>query len=438
MAEMKTSNGMPSPRQVKLAKIAYKYQKSIFFGKLNQRIRHPWIMNELRGNELLDVKLCGNPALDALILDSARSDNAHASHNVRIITDDKLNIMHASAGVEQLLGCTQEGMRWDSVENMIKDDATPGFLRFMKLVAKARRPILSAMPVIGCAGNTVWVNGNAAVVRKEDGGLAGYSFSIYDATSDIAQKESTQGRLNEAYNRIIALEKLNETIKKFMSISNHDIRNGVGNIQSFLDLIYEDYLKGGKPFDDDAKAMISVLKNAADSTFNLLETLTKHAKSEISVIGRVPVKFGIGFAIKDAIKSVESSRGQYNAKINFSDSPLSVLAERSTTTLAIRNLLMNAIKYAKGADITVESDGKFAIVRVSDNGPGNQMLDSLFDKIEKNGALNSIGNGVGIGLALSYEFAKKNGGTMRAQNRLNLDGTVAGADFFLYVPLAKE
>jgi len=99
------------------------------------------------------------------------------------------------------------------------------------------------------------------------------------------------------------------------------------------------------------------------------------------------------------------------------------------------NLLGNAVDALKGvADGRVEVradeiDGQWAI-RVSDNGAGiaADAIDKVFDPFF---TTKQVGQGLGLGLSLSYGIVRDFGGTIRAEN--NPDG---GASFVMFLPKA--
>tara|TARA_B100000161_G_C33557241_1_gene418734 strand:+ start:2213 stop:4006 length:1794 start_codon:yes stop_codon:yes gene_type:complete len=102
----------------------------------------------------------------------------------------------------------------------------------------------------------------------------------------------------------------------------------------------------------------------------------------------------------------------------------------------IDNLLDNAIKYTKDhglIDITLESDGDKATLRVSDNGLGiseedQQRIFERFYRVDKARA-QSLG-GTGLGLSIVRNIAEKHNGTIEVESTIG-----AGSSFTFCLPL---
>ena len=100
----------------------------------------------------------------------------------------------------------------------------------------------------------------------------------------------------------------------------------------------------------------------------------------------------------------------------------------------LRNLLSNAVKYTReGAiDVRVRHTGDDVVIAVSDSGigiPGTQ-LESLFDPYRQgDGSSTREHGGLGIGLALSRQYARLLGGDLTVESTLS-----AGSTFTLTIP----
>ncbi|TFZ06680.1 HAMP domain-containing protein [Ramlibacter henchirensis] len=100
---------------------------------------------------------------------------------------------------------------------------------------------------------------------------------------------------------------------------------------------------------------------------------------------------------------------------------------------AIRNLLENARRYAEGpAEVDVRREGKHAVLRVSDRGPGvpPEQCERIFEPFYRLPGASEREGGVGLGLALVRSIASRHHGTVHCEAR---DG--GGACFVLRLPL---
>lgn len=93
----------------------------------------------------------------------------------------------------------------------------------------------------------------------------------------------------------------------------------------------------------------------------------------------------------------------------------SVLIDRSLSELALRQLLNNALRYSPPSSvihITVESQGGFIVIRVSNAGPGIPAAeqDLIFEKFYRGRSVRQRVAGTGMGLSIAREIIEAHGG----------------------------
>lgn len=112
-----------------------------------------------------------------------------------------------------------------------------------------------------------------------------------------------------------------------------------------------------------------------------------------------------------------------------------VKGDRIKLKRLIVNLLDNAAKYAKGepTEITVGIEENFAIIEMSDRGPGVSPDDqqSIFEPFYQGGADKK--EGYGLGLSLARKIAESHGGSISYTNR---EG--GGATFTVRLPIIEQ
>ena len=87
---------------------------------------------------------------------------------------------------------------------------------------------------------------------------------------------------------------------------------------------------------------------------------------------------------------------------------------------ALRNLVSNALRYGEIAEMSVETDGSSAVLRVEDRGPGipeDRIAEMLEPFTRGEASRNRSTGGAGLGLTLARAIAEQHGGELLLTNR---------------------
>jgi len=105
---------------------------------------------------------------------------------------------------------------------------------------------------------------------------------------------------------------------------------------------------------------------------------------------------------------------------------------------ALRNLIENALRYGERARVSLARDGRQAVVRIEDDGPGipEGEIAAMMEPFARGDASrNRETGGSGLGLTLARAIAEQHGGTLTLTNRLAPDGKVQGLIAELRLPI---
>jgi signal transduction histidine kinase len=107
--------------------------------------------------------------------------------------------------------------------------------------------------------------------------------------------------------------------------------------------------------------------------------------------------------------------------------------DRPRLQQVLMNLLANAMKYGAGGPVTVtvSTDAGEAVIEVADKGPGirEEDLARIFRRFERAVSVRHYG-GLGLGLYVSREIVRAQGGTISARNLAS-----GGACFTVRLPM---
>ncbi|MFM5950918.1 MAG: sensor histidine kinase [Novosphingobium sp.] len=125
--------------------------------------------------------------------------------------------------------------------------------------------------------------------------------------------------------------------------------------------------------------------------------------------------------------------------VSFEPAERLVLPLRATwVRRAIRNLVVNALRYGETARIAIDRTGNEVLIRIDDDGPGipEDRIEAMLQPFTRGEpSRNSETGGAGLGLTLARAIAEQHGGGLTLANRRGGDGAVAGLTATLALPL---
>ena len=212
---------------------------------------------------------------------------------------------------------------------------------------------------------------------------------------------------------------LNKTKDKILSVISHDMRSPFSQFITYLSFAEE-----GDISDEDRKMINTELLATSRNGLHMLDNLLYWAGTQQDGRKIMPVNFSISEILKDVKDYLNflSHRKEIRVKIKC-DLQLTLLADRMLYEIVVRNLVSNAIKFAPEKSevvIEVKEEGDRISTYISDHGPGiPDDIKSAFAKkrLDYKSSLGSRGEkGAGMGLYISAEFARQNGGDIQFED----------------------
>ncbi len=252
---------------------------------------------------------------------------------------------------------------------------------------------------------------------------------IIETAKDEIERKNTQ-----LLNQKQELESLNYFKDKMLSVISHDVRSPLSTIQGLIEVTASGNISM-EEFGEVAKHSRSKIQEIN----SFLENILYWAKNQLHGINLSvePVNLSELSQMTVSLLSLSAE----NKAISITDNipqDISVLADRETIKLVMRNLISNAIKFCNKNDkITLDAatlNGKVRVM-VSDTGPGIEPedLNKLFKSDQKStpGSNNEVGTG--LGLLLCKEFVEKNGGEIGVSSKVG-----EGSAFWFTVKLNES
>ncbi len=239
--------------------------------------------------------------------------------------------------------------------------------------------------------------------------------NLADSQSELLKKNETLKQREEE------LTQLNNSKDLFLTIISHDLRNPLFSISSFADILEDENeeLTGRERLE-----MIGKIKNLSRNLYELVNDLLAWARIQGGKESVNAHLFDLNQLLRDNITALQGVANQKSITLTQQNSSalMPAYADRPMISSVIQNLITNAIKFSHPDSVIViksEMDGDFIKVSVSDSGVGipDEMKDKLF-RIDAKTTTKGTGGekGAGVGLILTDEIIRKNGGEIRFES----------------------
>ena len=221
----------------------------------------------------------------------------------------------------------------------------------------------------------------------------------------------TNTQLNEK-NRLISeqrneLQKLNQVKDRLFSIISHDLRNPLITLRSYLSLADNDSIAPEKKMQFKLQTMNAVI-NSGDMLDNLLawaNVQIKNTQAAITVIN-------LEDCVWDTVHHTEAQASQKGISIHQQIEAHTALGDYDIVSIALRNLVTNAIKYSdanKSIYILSAKENDRVTLTVKDEGIGlsKEQIASILSNKNASTSGTQGEKGSGLGLFLVKELLQK-------------------------------
>jgi len=235
-----------------------------------------------------------------------------------------------------------------------------------------------------------------------------------------ARNDDLHRQQEETRNLTLELQTSNATLKNFISIIAHDLKNPFNTIIGFSDLLHTEY---GTLTPEERKLAIENTHKSALSAYSLLEQLLSWARLQTGAFQLELTTIDLLELINEVMTHIQTAALLKKQTLSKQiPSGLFIQADKNMMLAVFRNLLSNAIKFTPdGGSINVSAVDAAGTVKilVRDSGVGIPQygLDKLFSIDEPFKTSGTSGEkGTGIGLLLCKEYLEKNHGTIAVES----------------------
>lgn len=258
--------------------------------------------------------------------------------------------------------------------------------------------------------------------------------AIEDTLTENEFSEEKLSKIEAKLYRFIKIGKMDrqqaaqekDSIKELISDISHQTKTPVANILLYTQLLEEQGNLGEKE-----RELLSRISSQTEKLDFLIQSMIKLSRLENGIITVTPKKD----SVEDLLGEVDFGPAQAKG-ISFSmeNTPgLTAVFDRKWTAEALGNLVDNAVKYTSpGGHVRVSSKAyeMFVCIEVADNGMGiaPDEITKIFQRFYRSQQA-ADEKGVGVGLYLTREILRKQGGYIKVSSKLG-----QGSVFSVFLP----
>ena len=264
---------------------------------------------------------------------------------------------------------------------------------------------------------------------------------------DLSERRDELGDLSRSLEDMThSLSERMDAIERFAADVAHEIKNPLTSIRSAIETL--DLVS-----DPAARArLLAILQNDVNRLDRLVTDISNASRLDAELSREHPKAIDLARLLTDIVHLYQAqlrpgdAPGSVRVDLMIADPspPSTILGRETPIGQVFRNLIDNARSFSP-------PDGKVQIklartriglmALIEDDGPGipPENLETIFERFYTSRPKGrAFGGNSGLGLSIARQIVEAHGGTIRAENRIDITGQVAGACFIVELPDGRE
>ena len=231
-----------------------------------------------------------------------------------------------------------------------------------------------------------------------------------------------------------AERRLDRLQEDFIATVSHELLTPLGFIKGYATTL----LRDDTSWDDNTRReFLLIIDEEADRLRELIENLMDSSRLQAGTLRMSYQPVRLDLFLKEIATRARSRNENQSILLEIEAPGLQATLDPSRLAQVFDNLLMNAAKYAPGAQITITltQKGETAYIRVQDDGPGiaPEHLGLLFKRFYRVPTNNTTVRGTGLGLFICRQIVRAHSGEIEVESVVG-----EGTTFNIYLPLKQE
>jgi two-component system sensor histidine kinase KdpD len=230
-----------------------------------------------------------------------------------------------------------------------------------------------------------------------------------------------------------AERKLMQLQSDFIATVTHELCTPLGFIKGYATTL----LRNDTTWDETVRhEFLTIIDEEADRLRELIDNLLDSSRLQSGTLHMQFQNLRLDSFLRDIALRARTRHESINLAVELNAQGISVQADATRLAQVFDNLLVNAVKYAPGSQITLSLNvvDNQAHVIVSDTGPGisPEHLDRLFQRFFRVPGSSTSTRGTGLGLYICRQLVNAHNGEISVESKLG-----KGTTFHIYLPVLQ-
>jgi len=240
-------------------------------------------------------------------------------------------------------------------------------------------------------------------------------------------------KLVEHIANLEADRKLTQLQSDFIATVTHELCTPLGFIKGYATTL----LRDDTTWDENVRReFLTIIDEEADRLRELIDSLLDSSRLQAGTLQMQFQNVRLDSFLRDITMRAHARHESVNLALELNAQGIMMQADSTRLAQVFDNLLVNAVKYAPGAQITVTLDiaNNMAHVMVHDTGPGisPEHIERLFQRFYRVPGTSASVRGTGLGLYICRQLVNAHNGKITVESRVG-----EGTTFHIYLPIQQ-